>query len=270
MRTCFLLLMLAILPPATADGPIVELVAAPPGLSVVEPIEAAEIPMETALTPVTFLTADAAEIIEKPGTDGVAIFAEGLKAGAQYGMLLTVSNQPVDWIEVHPATFFPVKVLRPIRPNAFLIEGKVGEVFYVSIRAGSVPPVWMTVTIVTDNPVPTDPPVDPPTDGAIEQLSRARANAVNDPPTRAVLKVDLNTAIAAAEARCAAGDCPPLPEAADALVAAIEASLEKRRGESEYIEWKAGWRTPISDAVKAKATTTQSYLALMKEAARGL
>jgi hypothetical protein len=273
MRKLLLLSLLLVTTPASIGAPpIEESIAPPPGLSILEsrPVEAAPIPLSVVQTPVTFMTADAAEVL--PIEDGVVIFAEGLRAGTQYGMALTVSEQPVEFIEVHPkANPFPPTVQTPIRPNVFLIKGKLGEVFYVSIRAHGEPPTWETVTITTDGTEPDEPPPVDPGDGEIEKLSRARADALNDAPTRTALKAAITAAVGLIEQRCASGDCPPVDQATAIVVDAIEATLGKRDGPSEFVEWKAAWRTPISDAIKARAvTTTAGYLTLMKEAAQGL
>lgn len=254
--------------PALATPPIAESYSAPPGVSVSEPTAATSLPLSIELKPITFMAADAAEVIA--ADEGVIIFAEGLKAGTRYGMVLTVADQPVEFVEVHPkANPFPPTVKTPFRPNAFLIEGKLGEVFYVSVRAANEAPTWVTVVIVTeDGPPPVEPP---PSDGAIEKLSRARADALNDPPTRAALKTALDRTVADIGLLCAQGNCPDVAKAQVYVVAAIESVMGARRGPSEFVEWKAAWRTPISDAIQSKAvTTTAGYLALMKEAAQGL
>lgn len=266
MRNLILILALCVAPLRGQE--ITETLAAPPGIV---PTAAPLLPLETRLTPATYLSAGAAQIF--PKEDGsVVIFAEELKPGVQYGMVLTVENQSVDYIEIHPkANPFPAIPKTAFRPRAFLIEGKLGDEFWVSIRARDSLPTWVTVKIITDSvPVPPDPPA-PPTDGKLEKLSRARADALNDPTTRSKLKQAIMAVIGAAEAKCAAGDCPGLSEASGAVVNAVEAVLAARTGQSEYVEWKGGWRDHVNAYLKTQAiTTTAAYLVLMTEAASGL
>lgn len=240
-----------------------------------DPVPNQVVPLEVSQVPIVYLSAGAAEVI--PAGDRVLIFAEDLQPGKRFGMIIRVVNQPVEFIEVHPkANPFPPRVLEPMRPGTFLIEGNLGDVFYVSIRAYGEAPTWETVTIVGDgvDPDPVDPdPTDPPpaTDGEIEKLSRARADALNDPPTRVALKASLESAIAKLEQACAAGDCADLPSTVQTAVAAIEAAMAQRTGASRDVEWKLAWRVPVSDAIKSKSPTTAAqYLSLIKEAAKGL
>lgn len=275
MKTLFLIIAMAF--PTVAMAQFEGLVPKPSAASetipvpIPDPVPDRSAPLEVSQIPIVYLKAAAAEVI--PSGDGVLIFAEELKPGNRYGMILRVANQPVEFAEVHPkANPFPPQVIQPFRNNTFLIEGNVGDVFYVSIRAYGEAPTWETVTITRgDDPGPG--PVDPPpvTDGEIEKLSRARADALNDPPTRTALKASLMAAIAKVEALCASGDCPDVTGAARELVVAIETAMGQRTGASLDVEWKAAWRTPISEAIKIKSPKSAAeYLSLIKEAAKGL
>lgn len=247
--------------------------AAPP-LGFTESIPAPSLPLEVKVSAVTYLSAEAAEVLPD-GPSAVVVFVEGLKPGRKYGAILAVENQPVEFIEVHAASHpFPPTVQKPFRDNAFLIAGNPGEVFYVSVRALGQPPTWHTITIAGDagavDPVDPVKPVPVP-DGEIRKLSKARADALNDPPTRTRLKASLTAVVEQVEAMCVAGNCPDVSAAARMVVAAIESVMASRTGDSQYAEWKIAWRTPVSNAIGSKsAATTAEYLSLVKEAALGL
>jgi hypothetical protein len=271
MRT--LLLLWALLPALA----VAQDAGAPEFRSVVEKPTAAPVlpavPLEVRQTPLTYLIADAASIVESDGR--VLIFTENLSPERRYGMSLTVSGQPVDYIEVHPEKNpFPPEVLEPMESGGFLIEGRPGDVFFVSIRADGALPTWEKVVI--EGPDPDDPgdpgdPGDPDPDPDLTALSKRLADAVGDPPTRAALKAGLQKVVDSLVEQCKAGSCPTLSASKAAIVAQVEAVLGARTGDSRFSDWKNGWRLPIGEALKdASGDSAVAYVNAMRAAISGL
>lgn len=234
-----------------------------------EPWAATEAAIEVEQSQVTFQTADAAEIAE----DGerVSILAEGLDPGREYGVSLHPVDVAVEWIEVHDSQEpFPPKVQLPYKPGYWIVRGKAGQVFWVSLRRGIAPPAWVEVKIEpTDGGDPEDPPPEdpPPGDyGAIEELSRERAAAMGDTATAANIRNAITAACDKLDAACESGTCPTLNEAKRQVVAAID--LAKKDGRKD---WYSGWRVPMSEAINELGlTATPNYIAVMRAAVKGL
>jgi len=142
------------------------------------------------LIPISYFEADNAFILEK---EGKKIVITENASNLKYGVKLILIDTPNKYIEVHDEKKpFPPKVLRPYADNEYLIEGEVGQRFYVSIRSDNFP-TWIEVVIQktgppnTDNP--TDPPVDPPADPpALTDLDKIIKEFLpNDPITQKVI-----------------------------------------------------------------------------------
>lgn len=217
--------------------------------------------------PISYLVAGAAEVLERP--DGkVMIITEGLEPKVRYAVVLPVENPRVTWIEVYPDGNPPAQIIQhqPGKPGSFVIEGDPGQEFDVRVPNGWDPPVWLKVKIEGGSGPDPDP------DPAITELSKARADALNDPPTRSALKAEVLRVADKIALLCEGAQCPSQGAAEAMFVAGIEGNvMAKRTGDSEYVEWKVGWRTPVGNAIKAsEPQSTMAYVSLMRDAAAGL
>lgn len=220
---------------------------------------------------VTFLTADAVEVAE--AGKRVAILAEGLDAKQEYGVVLT-TKMPARWIEVHPVEKpFPPIVEQPYKDNKFLIRGKPGEKFNVSVRGIDIP-VWVEVTIAPsvappkpEDPKPEDPK--PPVSSDVKELSKQLSSQLADPPTASALKTALLSTVSNIEALCNQRQCPTLDSAKNSVQNTINTVLQSRKTPNK--DWYRGWREPVSKAIAdKKVTTTSEYIAWVRAAAEGL
>ncbi len=221
---------------------------------------------------VVFLSAKSAEVA--PMENGVAILAEDLADSREYGVLVTLPK-PAKWIEVHPSEKpFPPIIQPPLKDGRFLVRGKPGEKFYVSVRGEEIP-TWIEVFIVPRTPEappevtpPTNPPIgDVP--ASLEKLSRELATGLGDTLTQQSLKRAINETITKIDAMCNAKQCPTLAAAKSMIVQTIEGELLTRKTPNK--DWWTGWRKPISDAInKANPSDLKTYLVLMRSVAAGL
>jgi hypothetical protein len=220
---------------------------------------------------VSFLIAESVET----AADGerVAIIAENLDAKREYGVVLKLTES-AKWVEVHPVDKpFPPAVVKPYVGSRFLIRGKPGERFYVSIRGDGVPQ-WVEVVVApTVDAPPVDPaPEDPapgPAPSDLRELSKSLSAKLNDPATASMLKVNLLAKVEALESLCKAGRCPTLDSAKSEIRNTIDAALLLRKSPSK--DWLGTWRKPISDAIGLKGySSTQAYVAAMRQVAEGL
>jgi len=132
---------------------------------------------------VTFLTADNAELISSD--ERVAIIAENVDAKKSYGVMLKITNQSHDWIEVHTKSKpFPPRILDPFKEDVYLLVGDPGETFFISVRSNDDRPTWIEVQIEGDGSE---------SGGIIgkwaklQQISKMEADKINDPSTRSLL-----------------------------------------------------------------------------------
>lgn len=221
---------------------------------------------------VVFLSAKSAEVA--PLENGVAILAEDLADSREYGVLVTLPK-PAKWIEVHPSEKpFPPIIQPPLKDGRFLVRGKPGEKFYVSVRNEEIP-TWFEVFIEPRTPTPppdVTPPTNPPigdTPVALEKLSRDLANGLGDDATRQSLKRAIGETLNKIDSMCNAKQCPTLAAAKSMVVQSIEAELLTRKTPSK--DWWSGWRKPISDAIlKANPGDLKTYLVLMRSVVAGL
>ena len=211
---------------------------------------------------VTAQVADSAEVA--PYDERVAILSVNLDKEKGYGVRL-IPSEPIAWIEIHDVNEpFPPRIQQPI-DNKFLVLGIPKQVFWVSLRSIDSPPTWIKVVIGGDVPDPPDPP---PVDDftGLENISRARSQALGDPITADALRLAINNACKDLEEECEEGGCPTLPEAKRRVIKAIDDTPKDGR-----VEWYDGWRVPISTAIgMLNIETTPNYIAAMRAAARGL
>lgn len=220
---------------------------------------------------VVFLSAKSAEVA--PLENGVAILAEDLADTREYGVIVTLPK-PAKWIEIHPSEKpFPPMIQAPLKDGRFLVRGKPGEKFYVSVRGEEIP-TWFEVFIAprTPEPPPEITPTPPPgswTPAELAKLSKDLATGLGDNATAQSLKRAINDTITKIESMCNARQCPTLPAAKSMIVGAIESELLTRKTPNK--DWWTGWRKPISDAItKANPADLKTYLTLMKSVASGL
>jgi len=203
---------------------------------------------------VTFQLADAAELMSQD--ERVAILSIGLDAAQSYGVRL-IPSKPVAWIEIHDVNKpFPPRVQEPFN-GSFVINGGSGQVFWVSLRTANEPPTWIEVTIGGKPDIP-DPPIGDYKQ--LENISRAKSAALNDPVSAAAIKAAINGACDQVDGTM------PLDAAKRHVVKAIDDAPKDGR-----VEWHDGWRVPISDAIGTLGITkTVEYVAAMRAVARGL
>lgn len=217
--------------------------------------------MDVTVSSVSYLRADAAEIIKEPSS--TLIVAEGLKPGTEYAAKLRVSNQDNDYIEVYPEKNpFPPKVIEPYKPGEYLIPGKRGEVFNVSVRSKTGRPIWLVVTIGGGAPTEPEQPGEPlPELSGLAKVSYEQAAKLSDPKTAASL---------AAAFRAVVTTVPvdkPLADAVFEAKKARELVLLNRQGN---VNWNA-WLTAIdAELAKLKIKTTADYLKALSAIAGGL
>lgn len=138
----------------------------------------------------------------------------------------------------------------------------------------------VTVTVGEAPDDPTDPPDDPtdppepvpvPVLDGLRKLSAESAARLNDSPTAKALAAAIRSTDAELEAMCARGQCPGLPAAKSAMVAAIEQTLLLRPGKSRMVNWLDGWRVPINQRLsEINAVDVPTYRAAMRAVAEGL
>lgn len=226
-------------------------------------------PSQVKVTQVTFLLAEAVEVA--PSGTRMAILAEGLEADKEYGVIIVPEVQ-ARWIEVHPvAKPFPPLVVEPYKDNRFLIRGKPGEKFNVSVRGIDIP-VWVEVVIAPSSqpepPKPVDPVPVPPV-GDLAKLSRDFATAMQDGKTQGELKAALSTKAKELKALCDQNKCPTLDAAKREIAVTIDKVFLARSTPSK--DWLKGWRDPVSKAISdKKPATTAAYVALVIAATEGL
>jgi hypothetical protein len=217
--------------------------------------------MDVTVTSVSYLKADSAELIKEPSS--TLIVAEGLKPGTEYAAKLKVTNQDNDFIEVFPEKNpFPPKVIEPFKPGEYLIPGKRGDVFNVSVRGRTGRPVWLVVTIAGAGPVEPEKPTEPlPELSGLSKVSFEQAAKLNDAKTASLL---------AAAFRAVVTTVPvdkPLPDAVFEAKKARELVLLNRQGN---VNWNA-WLTAIdAELAKLKIKTTADYLKALSAIAGGL
>jgi hypothetical protein len=127
-------------------------------------------------------------------------------------------------------------------------------------------------TGTTPSPVP-QPPVDQPepeppelpVDDSIFELSKLAAVKLNDAATSRQLGTAILTAC---DAAAVAADTI---EAIRIIQDATRKVLIERDGKADLVDWRNGWRAPISDLIAQRNPRTPAeYAELMRHAARGL
>lgn len=217
--------------------------------------------MDVTVTSVSYLKADAAELIKEP--NATLIVAEGLKPGQEYAAKLKVTNQENDFIEVFPEKNpFPPKVIEPFKPGEYLIPGKRGEVFNVSVRGKTGRPIWLVVTIGGGGATEPEQPTEPlPELSGLAKVAAEQAVKVGDPKTAAAL---------GAAFRQVATTVPvdkPLADAVFEARKAREIVLLNRQGNAN---WNV-WLTAIdAELAKLKIKTTADYLKALIAISDGL
>lgn len=237
------------------------------------PVKSILEPLQVEQQDITFLTAATAEVSQQE--DGtVAILATELRPEREVGKLLTVTGQPVDFIEVHPEKNpFPPFVLEPLRPNVFLLQGSPGDKLFVSIRAAGQPPTW-EVVVIAGPPGDPDNPIKPPPSEDLQALVRQIVDSPglrNDPATREQLKKSISAACDHVEGLCNNMQCPTLPGAKRMVTDVIDARLRARDSSSLKHDWHSLFRKPVSAAIDEKnPADVATYLSLMRSVAAGL
>jgi len=155
------------------------------------------------------------------------------------------------------------------RPGAFTF------VLIVADKTAAIDYVTHTVTIGGSGPVdPPDPPDVPtpvPDLKKLEDLSYESASRLADAATAKGLADSILAVDAQIAGLCARGQCPGLQSAQSMMVSAIERRLSERRGASLNVNWLAGWRKPINDALaKLQGVDVPKYQAAMRAIASGL
>ena len=110
-----------------------------------------------------------------------------------------------------------------------------------------------------------EPPPPPPADDSIFELSRLAAEKLNDAATARQLGTAILTAC---DAAAVAADTI---EAIRIIQDATRKVLIERDGQADLVDWRNGWRAPISDLIAQRnPRTPAAYAELMRHAARGL
>lgn len=223
-------------------------------------VASAQEAMDVTVSSVSYLRADAAEIIKEPSA--TLIVAEGLKPGTEYAAKLRVSNQDNDYIEVYPERNpFPPKVIEPFKPGEYLIPGKRGDVFNVSVRTKSGRPVWLVVTIGGGQTEPEQPGQPLPELTGLSKIAFEQAAKLNDPKTASSLAAAFRVVVTTVPVD------KPLADAVFEAKKARELVLLNRQGK---VNWNA-WLTAIdAELAKLKIKTTADYLKALSAIAGGL
>lgn len=207
----------------------------------------AQEPMDVSVSIVTYQEAASAELVKQPSS--VLIVSEGLKPEQQYAAKVRVVNQDNDYIEVFPEKNpFPPMVVEPYKPGEYLIPGKAGDSFNVSIRSKEGRPVWLVVTI-GEGPAGPEPPVGDFT--ALRKVSLSEAEKTRDRQTAVEL---------AAAWRKVVSEVPvdkPIAEAVAAAKNAREQVLLLRKGN---LNWNAYLTAVDGELSKLKLESTPAYL----------
>jgi len=145
-------------------------------------------------------------------------------------------------------------------------EARIDYVEHTVTIGGSVkpPPV--------DPGDPIKPPVDPsPTKWAnLQSISKATADRMVDASTRSKLKASIAATVLDLEGRCAAGQCPTLDAAKDAVRKSIEQTLLSRTGSSALIDWTQWRKANQAELDKLGVVDVVDYLAAAKAISSGL
>jgi len=122
-------------------------------------------------------------------------------------------------------------------------------------------------------PITPGPPVEPPPPAPgkwadMIGISRAGADRVNDPTTRAALKISINSALDAIKKQCEASKCPGLPQAQAEVTKAIDNALLVRS--DRFSGWDT-WRRSNNAHMKEKTVTNMpDYLDAVRAIVAGL
>jgi hypothetical protein len=114
---------------------------------------------------------------------------------------------------------------------------------------------------------PPQPPEDdlPPEVDSVFELSRQAAEKLNDAATARQLGTAILTAC---DAAAVAADTV---EAIRIIQDATRKVLIERDGKADLVDWRNGWRAPVSDLIAQRNPNTPAqYAELMRHAARGL
>lgn len=219
---------------------------------------AAQEAMDISVSVVTYQKAKSAELIQEPSE--VLIVSEGLQPGMEYAAKLRVANQDNQYIEVFPEkTPFPPKVIEPFKPGEYLIPGKQGETFNVSIRSKDGKPVWLVVTIGGGGATEPETP-----SGDYLELARAsyeQASKAGDTKTALALAAAFNRVATTTPVD------KPLADAVFEARKARELVLLERQGNANWNAWLMAVDTEIG---KLKISKTSDYLKALVSVAEGL
>lgn len=221
---------------------------------------------------VVFQDAKSAEVTALPN-GRVAILSEDLSDTKQFGVRIE-ANPATKWLEVHDvAKPFPPMIERPFAPGKFLVRGKLGQKFAVSLR-GLEQPHWFEVVVGNaeqkpdEPPKPDDPPVSDDVGKQLQQLSASLAEKLREPNVAEALHAAITNETGRQKAECQAGRCPTVSQSMQSMSNAISEALLRSNSKAS---WYQGWRQPISEAIKAKnPSNTETYLSLIVFAAKGL
>lgn len=122
------------------------------------------------------------------------------------------------------------------------------------------------------DPGPIDPTPTPVPDlNKLEQLSYESASRLADATTARGLVDSILGVDAQISSLCSRRLCPTLQDAQAMMVSAIETRLLERTGVSRNVNWLAGWRKPINDAIaRLQNVDVPKYQAAMRAVASGL
>ena len=210
--------------------------------------------------------ADSARVLPNP-EGGVRVLRESPRPGGVAAMF-GVNDALVRFVEVRRDNQRRDEIVKPLEgmPGMFFVEGSPGEECSVRVpnSDGYAFPVWFDLQFPGEPDVP-DP--DPPGDDSLEKLSRARADALDDPRTRSSIKSAVSAVLGEAANKATVADAAAL------VVRAIEGVLGARDRDDPSVDvpWKQGWRVPVGDAIKrADPKTAAEYVALYRSVVEGL
>ena len=192
------------------------------------------------------------------------VLAESLQKQDGY-LARFLTDEEVPWIEIRRIGSLIDEDIDPASPGEFIVSGDEGE--KVGVRVPNPDGFAKPKRFVLEFPGKPAPPPAPAVDEGIKSLSSARANALNDPGTRARLKEAIEKQVE----QLADTTTVRMEDGIAMMVEAIESVLKTRPEDVQDVLWKPGWRTPIANYIQAKGfVDLNGYLHLMSSAAKGL
>lgn len=218
---------------------------------------------------VTLIKAASAEILSSD--DGVLVLVEDLEPDAVSGVLLTIKDEPVDYIEAYDIVVVQgrkLAVLPPTTPDAlqskpgsYLITGQPGEKKFIAVRAGK-SSTWFEIEIKgRTTPDPEDPPApgEGPTQDdlkAITQIASSAAQSLDDQPTAKSIASSLSSIVNDLDS--------DFDKAIAQYRSAIASGLLNSPARPPYKDWRQVFRVPIdaklSGLAEASRLSTSAHL----------